>query len=237
MPRRFFRHPKIFYSRIGASQAACLAAALLATGCSAALEEIHRHPQEARLEETLGRMKSVTSHPEKHYWARVVKPDKHTVGLGVQFQRHIYVSEPLAAQADDAMLAAILAHGLAHHRLHHMGQRSGILTFQKVAFKVGGTFVPGLGYGKYASEALSEVAMGSWQEPSADAKTVEYLSEMGLSGQAWLKALQYLKDQGYAEQVGRMTMRGEDFTGRIAKLQELLKIEAVGSNAEKGNAP
>jgi predicted Zn-dependent protease len=197
-----------------------LLAALLAAGCAAGLTEIRRHPQQERLEKLMSRLTPVTSQADLHYWLRVSKADKHNVGLGVLFQRHIYVSEPLAMQADDAMLAAMLSHGLAHHRLHHLGQRSGVLAFQKALFKVSGMLVPGLGYGKYAADPLSEVAMGSWQELAADVKTVEYLQEAGFSREDWARALQLFMDQGYAEQVGRATMRKGDFTQRIAELKK-----------------
>ena len=193
---------------------------LLAAGCSAGIREIYKQPQETRLEAVRDRLAPITSEPDAHYWVRVCEPSKQNVGLAVLFQRHIYIAQPIAELPDDKMLTALVAHGIAHHRLHHLGQRSGVLTLQNVVFKVGGNFVPGLGYGKYATEPLSEVAMGSWQEMAADAKTVEYLKEFGYTGKEWLDALVYLQEHGYAERVSQLVMRGSDFTGRIAKLKK-----------------
>ena len=197
-----------------------VAGLLLLAGCGTGISEIYRHPNEPRLEAIRNRLAPVKSDPEAHYWVRVCDPTKQKVGLAVLFQRHIYIAQPIAKQADEKILTALVAHGMAHHRLHHLGKRSGVLTLQSVAFKIGGNFVPGLGYGKYATEPLSEVAMGSWQEMAADAKTVEYLKEIGYTGKEWLDALIYLQDQGYSERVSQLVMRGSDFTGRIAKLKK-----------------
>ena len=189
-------------------------------GCGTTVKELRRHPQQARLEEVLAVALPYTKYPDLHYWIRVTESTKTSIGLAVLPQRHIYLSESLIDQADEKMITALVVHGIAHHRLHHDTQRSALNVVQRAAFKAGGFFVPGLSQGYRVGGPLMEVALSAGQEPAADAKTVEYLKEMGRSEGDLLAALEFLVTHGYTEQVGRITLRREDFTNRIASLRE-----------------
>ena len=184
-------------------------------GCATGTVEMRRHPDQARLERLLAAVLPHTDDPGQHYWVRVIEPAKHHVGLAILPQRHIVLSQPLLEQADDEILTALIAHGVAHHQLHHYGKRQVVETVQQVAFKVGGFFVPGLGYGKYATSPMTELALSAGQEPSADRGTVQSLTRMGLSSEVWIRTLEFLVEHGYAERVGRITMREEELLSRV----------------------
>ena len=195
---------------------------LLFSGCASTVKEIRHHPQQERLDRLLAAVVPHTSDPTIHYWLRVSEAATHPVGLAVLPQRHVYLAEPLVQQAGDAILTALVAHGVAHHRLHHYAQRNAIHFVQRSAFKAGGFFVPGLSHGHYLGGPLLEVALSAGQEPAADAKTVEYLNAMGRSGHDLLDALEWLVTQGYTEHVGHITLQREDFANRIASLRRHL---------------
>ncbi len=202
-----------------------LMAGLALSGCGTTVKELRHHPQQARVEEILATVLPHTKFPNLHYWGRVAAPTKTSVGLAVLPQRHIYLSESLIEQADERILTALVAHGVAHHRLHHDIQRSALNMVQRAAFKAGGFFVPGLSQGHRIGGPLMEVALSAGQEPAADAKTVEYLKEMGRSAHDLLEALEFLVTHGYTEQVGHITLRREDFSNRIASLREHLALD------------
>ena len=189
------------------------------SGCATGLKELPYHPQQERLERTLVSVLPVTQHPDLHYWPRVCEPGKASVGLAVLPQRHIYLATSLIDQADDAVLTALIAHGVAHHQLHHAGQRTAVSWLEQAAFKAGGFFVPGLSYGYYIGGPITEVVLNAGQESQADAQTVAYLTRMGRSSQDLLRALEFLVAHGYSERVGRIILHKEDFTNRIADLQ------------------
>ncbi len=198
-----------------------LAVGLLCTGCGTKLKELRRHPQEERLERILATIVPHTKYPDRHYWVRVSETDKeHPVGLAVLPQRHIYITESLLEQADDVLVTTLVAHGLAHHRLHHQGKRSIGTVIQKLAFKAGGVFVPGLSQGSRIGGPLTEVALSAGQEPSADERTIQYLEALGYSVAELLNALEYLVDHGYAERVGRVSSRDRKFINRISELRQ-----------------
>ncbi|MBI4354361.1 MAG: hypothetical protein HY595_03910 [Candidatus Omnitrophica bacterium] len=203
---------------------AALIASLLA-GCGTTVKELRHHPQQTHAEEMLAAVLPHTKFPNLHYWIRVAAPAKTSVGLAVLPQRHIYLSEPLITQADEGILTALVAHGVAHHRLHHDAQRNALNLVQRAAFKAGGFFVPGLSQGHRIGGPLMEVALSAGQEPAADTKTVEYLKEMGRSERDWLEALEFLVAHGYTEQVGRIIVQREDFANRIASLREHLVLD------------
>ena len=206
--------------------------ALLISGCASTVKEIRHHPQQERLERILSTVLPYTDHPDIHYWVRVSEASKHPVGLAVLPQRHVYLTEPLVQQADDAILTALVAHGVAHHRLHHYAQRNAINVVQRAAFKAGGFFVPGLSQGHYLGGPLIEVALSAGQEPAADEKTVEYLKDMGRSEQDLLEALKFLVAHGYTEQVGGITLQREDFANRIASLSRRLSAPSNSPSSE-----
>lgn len=193
--------------------------ALLLSGCASTVKEIRHHPQQERLDRILAAVLPHTSDPTIHYWLRVSEASSHPVGLAVLPQRHVYLAEPLAQEADDAILTALVAHGVAHHRLHHYAQRNAINVVQRAAFKAGGFFVPGLSHGHYLGGPLIEVALSAGQEPQADAKTVAYLRGMGRSPDDLLRALEFLVEHGYTERVGNVAVEREDFANRIASLR------------------
>jgi len=189
------------------------------SGCATSLQEIQHHPQEERLERLLAQILPHTEHPEKHYWVRVSEPTTHQIGLTVLPHRHVYLSASLLEEADDVVVLALLAHGVAHHRLHHYTKRGALRTLQRAAFKAGGFFVPGLGHGHYVGDPLTEVVLSAGQEPSADSKTVTYLIAIGHSEQALIRALEFMMEHGYAERVGRIVTPSKDFASRIARLR------------------
>ena len=119
------------------------------------------------------------------------------------------------------LLTALVTHGLAHHRLHHHVKRTVLTSFQRLAFKAGGFFVPGLGYGKYIGDPLAEVAMSAGQEPHADDRTIELLTSMGYTAQDFIRAIEFLVAHDYAERVGGITIREREFTNRLARLRTL----------------
>lgn len=191
----------------------------LLSGCGTTLKEIRHHPQQARLEQILATILPQTKHPERHYWIRVAEPTEHPIGLAVLPQRHIYVCASLMDEADEAILTALVAHGVAHHQLRHHRHRGVLLAIQQIAFKVGGFFVPGLSQGHYVGGPLAEVALSAGQEPKADAQTVTYLTRMGYAAEDLRRALEFLVEHEYAERVGRVTLRGRELTNRISALR------------------
>jgi len=204
--------------------AALLAAGLLAGGCATTVTELRRHPEQQRLETILAQVLPHTSYPDLHYWVRVSEPLKHPVGLCVLPQRHIYLSEALLKEADETIVRSLLVHGVAHHRLHHHGQRSLFKLAQWAVFKVAGAFVPGVGYGRHVSDPLLEVPLSAGQERQADTKTVTYLARMGRPPEDFVRALEFLAERGYAERVGRVTSRREAFRNRIERLRRHAKV-------------
>ena len=193
----------------------------LISGCGTTAKEVRHHPYQARLERVLATVLPHTKYPERHYWIRVSEPMEHPVGLAVMPQRHIYLSESLIDQADEATLRALVVHGVAHHRLHHHGKRNILAFLQRIAFKIGGFFVPGLSYGHHLGGPLTEVPLSAGQERGADAKTATYLTRMGYPAQDWLRAMEFLVEHDYPEHVGRITTRGRGFTNRIGRLRTL----------------
>ena len=192
----------------------------LLSGCGTTMQEVHHHPEQGRLEGLLAAILPHTKYPEQHYWVRVSATlKKHPAGLAIMGQRHIYVSESIVKEADDAILTALIAHGVAHYRLHHHGRRSIVDFFQRLVFKAGGVFVPGLSQGYRIGGPLVEVALSAGQEPSADRKTVTYLTAMGYSAQDLRRALEFLVEHGYTEHVGNIVIRDREFTNRINRLR------------------
>ena len=203
-----------------------LLAALLGTGCAATVKEIRRHPQQARLEQLLDTVLPHTNSTDKHYWVRVADPSQDRIGLAVLPQRHIYLAEPLVEATDDAILRALIAHAVAHHRLHHYTQRSVLNVMQQAAFKAGGAFIPGLSHGHYIGEPVSELLLGPRQESSADDKTAEYLRRAGCPEEDFARALEFLAEQGFAERIGRTASRGGQLTRRAARVRRRAALRA-----------
>lgn len=195
-----------------------LAAGLgLLAGCAASVQERYRHPQQERLERLLAAILPHTEYPSKHYWVRVSQPDKHRIGLTVLPNRHVYLSSALLEQADDAVVTALLAHGVAHHRLHHFTKRGAVHLLQRSAFKVGGFFVPGLGYGHHLGDPIAEGAFSAGHEAGADTKAMEYLRAMGRDPADLAHALEFLLAHGYGERVGRLVSSGNALEARAAR--------------------
>ena len=195
-------------------------ATLLTAGCMAAVPEIRRHPEQARLERLLADVLPHTDHSDKHYWVRVAEPSKDQIGLAVLPQRHIYLAQPLVEAADDAVLRALIAHGVAHHRLHHYNQRGVVNVMQRAAFKAGGVFVPGLSHAHHIGGPISEFLVGPKQESSADAQTLEYLEQMGAPAEDFARGLELMAEHGWAERIGHTTSRGDTLRHRAARARK-----------------
>lgn len=194
---------------------------MMVWGCaSLRVQSIPHDPQQARLERLLASIAPHTDHPEAHYWVRIIQPTKAPIGLWVLPQRHIYLAKSLVDLADDSVLTALLAHGVAHHELHHQTKRSVIQSLQYVAFLVGGSFVPGLGFGWFVAEPAVEAGMGFAQEFSADPKTLGYLQPLGYSEEDYIHALEFLTAQHYFERAGKRATIQRDFSRRIAALRK-----------------
>lgn len=202
---------------------ALLALSLGLGGCAASVKEVRHHPQQERIERLLAEILPHTRYPEKHYWVRAAEPTRRRIGLTILPHRHIYLSTDLLDQADDELVRALLAHGVAHHRLHHHTRRGGARILSRLVFKVGGFFVPGLSHGHHAGDPIVEAAFSAGQEQEADKKTVEYLTRMGRSSHDLIQALEFLEAHGYAERVGRLVTPPHRFALRIQHL-ELLDI-------------
>ena len=198
---------------------ALLCVAWLAAGCGASIHEIRRHPQQERLERLTGQVTPHTKYPEKHYWVRVSEPDAHHIGLTILPHRHIYLSSQLLEEADDDVVLVLLAHGIAHHRLHHHTTRGLARLFQRIVFKVAGAFVPGLSYGTYLGDPIAEAASGANQEAGADDKTAAYLARMGKPPETILRALEWMQTHGYRERVGRLVLSDHEWAPRLAHLR------------------
>ena len=194
-------------------------ACLLLVGCATAIRTIRAHPQQDRLERLLATIQPHTGHPEAYTWVRILQPTKRHVDLWVFRQRHIYLSEALVNEADDVILTALLAHGIAHHDLAHHTKRGIMRSVQYVAFLIGGAFVPGLGFGWYVADPVMEGVMSAGQEFSADAKAVTYLEKLGYSVDEYVKALEFLTSHQYVERTGGILTTQEGFSGRIAALR------------------
>lgn len=193
----------------------------MVSGCAGLrVYTIPHDPQQARLERLLASIAPHTDHPEAHYWVRLLKPMKAPIGLWVLPQRHLYFAKSLVDRADDSVLTALLAHGIAHHELHHETKRGVIQSLQYVAFLIGGFFVPGLGFGWFAAEPAVEAGMGFAQEFSADPKTLGYLKPLGYSEEEYIRALEFLTAQHYFERAGKRAMIQRDFSRRIATLRK-----------------
>jgi hypothetical protein len=196
---------------------ALTAVAILSTaGCAATVKEIRRHPQQARLERLLAEVLPHTNFPDKHYWVRVADPSKDKIGLAVLPQRHIYLAEAVVAEADDGILRALIAHGIAHHRLHHYSQRNIAVTAQQAAFKAGGQFVPGLSKAHYIGGPAIEFLVSPKQEADADRKTALYLRQMGAPEDDYARALEFLADHGLGERMGSRSNRAKNLRSRAA---------------------
>ena len=101
-----------------------LSTSVALSGCSAvAIHVVRDHPDQDRLERLVGKLLPHTDDPTRHYWVRVSRRTDDHVDLWVLRQRHIYVSDVLVQGADDTILTAILAHGIAHHERKHHGIR------------------------------------------------------------------------------------------------------------------
>jgi len=207
-------------SRAKGSLKGILAALLVLTaaGCAKSVREIPRHAQQERLERLVNALKPHTSDPEVFYWIRVAEPMENPIGLAVLYQRHIYIAESLLKQ-DDAFLTGLIAHGMAHHLLHHQGKREILKVFQKAAFKVGGFFIPGLSHGWRVTDPLAQVAASTGQERMADDSTVEFLTQAGFPDRLWLDVLESIDEQGYGERVGSIGYRGKQLTNRIERMR------------------
>lgn len=199
--------------------AASVAVAL--SGCAASVTELRHHSQQERLERLLAEILPHTKYVQKHYWVRVSEPMKQRVGLTVLPHRHIYLSADLLDEADDRIVTALLAHGVAHHRLHHHTRRGAARVLSQAAFKVGGFFVPGLGHGHHVGDPIAEAAFSAGQEQAADKKAAAYLTRMGRTTQDLADALAFLKDAGYGECVGRLRISSREFESRLRTLAHL----------------
>lgn len=197
------------------------------SGCAASVNEVRHRPQEERLERLLAEILPHTKHPEKHYWVRVAEPTKHRIGLTVLPHRHIYLSAELLDQVDDDIVRALLAHGVAHHRLHHYTRRGGIRLLSQAAFKVGGFFVPGLSHGHHLADPIAEATFSIGQEQEADKKAALYLTRMGRSAQDLIQALEFLMAHGYAERVGRLIVPSDRLAPRLSSLKRLDLSDAL----------
>ena len=200
------------------ASAAVVLAGLLMSGC-ATVQVIRSHPQQEHLERLVATILPHTGHPEVHYWVRIAKPTEDRVDLWVLPQQHIYLSDSLVQQADDRVLTALLAHGIAHHELGHHGKRNFIQTLQYWAFQIGGWFVPFLGFGTFAAMPVLEAGMSFTQEFSADAKAVTYLQPLGYSTEDYIRALQFLANHHRAERSGDLLTTQDEFSSRIAQLR------------------
>lgn len=212
------RHPvESLVQRSGAVALSCL----LATGCATAVRTIRADPQEERLERLLTTVTPHTDHPDAHYWVRVFQPPKRQrIDLWILHQRHIYLSEALLEQADDEVLTAILAHGIAHHELRHYAKRGIVQSLQYVAFLVGGVFVPGLSFGWFAADPIVEGVMSMGQEFTADAKTLTYLEKLDYSPEAYIRALEFLKTHDCVERTGGILTTQKGFSSRINAIRK-----------------
>ena len=191
------------------------------SGCAASVKELRHHPQQERLERLLAEILPHTTHAEKHYWVRVTESTKRRIGLAVLPHRHIYVATELLEEADDDLVRALLAHGVAHHRLHHHTRRGGVRILSQLAFKAGGFFVPGLSYGHYAGDPIVEAAFSVGHEEGADKQAAVYLARMGRSPQDLIRAYGFLQEHGYAERVGRLVIPPHRLALRTSALQDL----------------
>lgn len=199
--------------------AGALMAIALSAGCAATVKELRHHPQQARLQHFLEELLPHTEHPEKHYWVRVADPSADRIGLAVLAQRHIYLAQPLMEHGDDAILRALIAHAVAHHRLHHYTQRGIATTVQQAAFKVGGAFVPGLSHAHHVGGPLTERLISPKQESSADDRTIEYLQRMGQPAEDFARALEWMAERDFAERIGHTTSRGNTLMSRAARVR------------------
>jgi len=201
---------------------AALAVCLLISGCSgASIHEVARDPQQDRMERLLIEILPYTNAPHKHYWVRVAEPTKHRVGLTVLHHRHIYLAKDLLEAADDGIVRALLANGVAHHRLKHHTTGDVRSMTQRAAFKVGGFFVPGLSHGYRITNPLGEAALRAGQERGADKQAVEYLMAAGYSKDDLIRAFQFMVDHDYAKRIGRIVLSSHELTRRIGYLQRL----------------
>ena len=192
---------------------------LLLAGC-ATIKTVRAHPQQDRLERLLAALQPHTQHPEAKTWVRILQPTKRQVDLWILQQRHIYLSEALVIHADDAVLTALLAHGIAHHDLAHHTRRGVVRGVQYVGFLIGGLFVPGLGLGWPVADQAMEGVMSAGQEFAADARTVMYLNALGSSIDDYAHALQFLATHAYSERTGGIMTTQEGFALRIATLRK-----------------
>lgn len=205
--------------RSAARIAEALMAIALSAGCAATVKELRHHPQQSRLQRLLEEILPHTEHPEKHYWVRAADPSADRIGLAVLAQRHIYLAQPLIEDADDAILRALIAHAVAHHRLHHYTQRGIATTLQQGAFKAGGVFVPGLSHAHHVGGPLTERLISPRQESSADDRAIEYLQRMGYSAEDFARALEWMAERDFAERIGHTTSRGKTLTGRAVRVR------------------
>lgn len=192
---------------------------VLISGC-ASIQVVQHHPQQRRLEHLLARLSPHTANPQTHYWVRVLQPTDNSADLWILHDGHFYFSESLANQADDKIITALLAHGVAHYELHHHTKRGLVQSFGILASAVGGFFVPGLQAASLATTPATEGLMSAGQEFTADARTLTYLNSLGYSIDDYADALQFLVAHAYTERTGSIMTTQQGFSRRITALRE-----------------
>jgi Zn-dependent protease with chaperone function len=150
----------------------------------------------------------------------VLRPKNDSPDLWILHDGHLYFSESLVNQADDKVLTALLAHGVAHYELRHHTKREVARGLGMMASAVGGVFLPGLQAAALVTDPAMERLMSAGQEFIADTRAVTYLNPLGHSIDNYVRALQFLAAHAQTERTGSIMTTQEGFSLRIATLRK-----------------
>ncbi len=196
----------------------CIIAALAVGGC-ATVQTIPHHAQQERVERLLATVLPYSEHPNTHYWVRIIRPDPRTAHFLVLSQEHLYFTETLVSAADDAILTALLAHGVAHHEIHHLAKRDSVRGAATTLAMVASCIVPGTSAVGLVADPMIEGAMSTPQEFTADIRAIIYLEHMGYTVDDYVRALEFLSTHHYAERTGGVVTTEQRFSSRIAAIR------------------
>ena len=206
MPRRFVRFSLFVLAGL--------------SGC-ASVREMTNYPEQGRLDRLVMSIAPCSSSPDTHNWVRVPQPKKKLPDMWVSGQRHVYFSERLIKEADDQLLTMLLAHGVAHYELHHLGHRSVLGGLEYLGFFAGGLFVPGLGLGYLLTTPVIDAVVGVPQEFRADVKALSCLEQMGYTVDDYVKVLEFMRSHHFTERTRYLFSSDEQFASRVKAIRQL----------------
>ena len=187
-------------------------------GC-AHVQAVRDGPTHDRLQRLAAAVQPHTDHLDWHYQVQAAPLKRGSADLMVFRGHEIVVSDRLMAEADDLILAALLAHAMAHDALGHPRARNVAQTVSTVGFTVADLFIPFAGMGEMIVDPLLRRGVVSARERSADDLAITYLERMGYTAGDYLVALEFMRLRKCSEQTGKRTKAQKGFSGRIRRIR------------------